>query len=98
MAANTLAACARRGRVLVVSLIVLLCLVSVGFMNPGVIAQEDRWSMARDPTVLTVEREKAQAAKPGSDFKECAKPCDDRHPCWQIHYGLAGERVGPGWQ
>ena len=73
-AANTLAASARRGRVLVVSLIVLLCLVSVGFMGLGVIAQEDRWR-AMDPPVLTVEQGKAQAAKPGSDFKECAKGC-----------------------
>ena len=75
MAPNTLAACAWRGRVLVASLIVLLCLVSLGFMDPGVIAQEDRWRMAMDPTVLTVEQEKAQAAKPGSDFKECANGC-----------------------
>jgi formylglycine-generating enzyme required for sulfatase activity len=28
-----------------------------------------------DPTVLTVEQEKAKAAKPGSDFKECASGC-----------------------
>jgi len=31
--------------------------------------------MAMDPTVLTVEQEKANAAKPGSSFKECAKGC-----------------------
>ncbi|HET9688781.1 MAG TPA: formylglycine-generating enzyme family protein [Pseudolabrys sp.] len=31
--------------------------------------------MAMDPTVLTVEQEKAQTAKPGSDFKECANGC-----------------------
>jgi len=31
--------------------------------------------MAMDPTVLTIEQEKTQAAKPGSDFKECANGC-----------------------
>jgi formylglycine-generating enzyme required for sulfatase activity len=63
-----------RGRVLVAGLIVLLCLA-----GPGAIAQEVvgqyRWRMAMDPTVLTVEQEKAKAAKPGSDFKECASGC-----------------------
>ena len=48
-------------------------------MDPGAIAQEvvgqNRWRMAMDPTVLTVEQEKAQAAKPGSGFKECANGC-----------------------
>jgi hypothetical protein len=73
MAANPLAACAQRGRVLVASLIVLLCLVSLGFMDdPGVIAQENGWRMAMDPTVRTAEQEKALAGRPGSDFKECA--------------------------
>jgi hypothetical protein len=59
MAVNTLAACARRGRVLVAGLLVLLCPVSPGFTDSGVVAQEDRWRMAKDPTVLTVEQEKA---------------------------------------
>jgi formylglycine-generating enzyme required for sulfatase activity len=31
--------------------------------------------MAMDPTVLTVDQEKAMAAKPGSDFKECTSGC-----------------------
>ena len=67
-----------RGRVLVAGLIVLLCLAGLGFIDPGAIAQEVvgqyRWRMAMDPTVLTVEQ-KAKAAKPGSDFKECANGC-----------------------
>ena len=76
MAVNTFAACARRSRVLVASLVFLLCLVSLSFTdNQGLIAKEDRWRMAMDPTVLAVEQEKAQAAKPGSDFKECANGC-----------------------
>ena len=69
----------RRGRMLVASLIVLLCLAGLGFIDRGAIAQEfvgpDRWRVAMGPTVLTVEQEKAKAAKPGSDFKECANGC-----------------------
>ena len=33
--------------------------------------------MAMDPIVLTVEQEKAQASKPGTDFKECANGCPE---------------------
>jgi formylglycine-generating enzyme required for sulfatase activity len=66
-----------RGRV--ACLIVLFCLAGLGFIDPGAIAQEVvgqyRWRMAMDPTVLTVGQEKAKAAKPGSDFKECANGC-----------------------
>ena len=68
-----------RGRVLVAGLIVLLCLAGLGFIDPGAIAQDVvgqyRWRMAMNPSVLTVEQEKAKAAKPGSDFKECANGC-----------------------
>ena len=68
-----------RGKVLVAGLIVLLCLAGLGVIDPGAIAQEVvgqyRWRLAMDPTVLTVEQEKAKAAKPGSDFKECASGC-----------------------
>ncbi len=79
IAAGTLAARARRGMVLVAGLIAVICLVSLGFVDPGAIAQEVagqyRWRMVMDPPVLTVEQEEAQAAKPGSDFKECANGC-----------------------
>jgi hypothetical protein len=54
-------------RLLVAHLMSLLCLVSLGFVYRGAIAQElegHHWP---------VEQEKAQAAKLGSDFKECAK-------------------------
>ena len=51
--------------VLVVGLIGLLCLAGLVFIDPGAIAQEVvgqyRWRMAMDPTVLTVEQEKAKA-------------------------------------
>ena len=79
IAAGTLAARARRGRVLVAGLIILLCFVSLGLIDPRTIAQEvvgqDRWRMAMEATLLSVEQEKAQAATPGSDFKECANGC-----------------------
>jgi len=71
----------RRGSVLVAGLIILILLnlAGLGFIDPGASAQEVvgqyRWRMAMDPTVLTVEQEKAKAAKPGSDFKECASGC-----------------------
>jgi formylglycine-generating enzyme required for sulfatase activity len=68
-----------RGRLVVMGLIVLLCLAGLGFIDPWAIAQEVvgqyRWQMAMDPTVLTVEQAKEKAAKPGSDFKECANGC-----------------------
>jgi formylglycine-generating enzyme required for sulfatase activity len=65
--------------VVVAALIVLLYLVGVGYIDPGVIAEEVvghyPWRVALDSTVLTVEQEKAKAAKPGSDFKECGNGC-----------------------
>jgi hypothetical protein len=79
ISAGTLAARARRGRMLVGDLFSLLCLVSLDSVGPRANAQEvvgqDPWRMAMGPTVLTVEQEKAHAAKPGSDFKECANGC-----------------------
>jgi formylglycine-generating enzyme required for sulfatase activity len=50
----------------------LLGLVSLGFSYSGTVAH---YRMALDAAVLTVEQEKAQRAKPGSDFKECANGC-----------------------
>src|SRR5258708_7565009 len=72
IAAGTFEAQARRGRVLVAGLLALLHLPTL--MGPDAIAQEG-WRMAMDPTLLTVEQERAQAANPGSDFKECANGC-----------------------
>ena len=66
---------------LVADLMSLLCLVSLGFVDSRAIAQEvvgqAPQHMAMDPTVLTVEQEKAQASKPGTDFKECASGCPE---------------------
>ena len=60
IAAGTLAAQARRGRVLVAALLALLYLLTP-MDHPDAIAQEIvgqyRWRMAMDPTVLTVEQE-----------------------------------------
>ena len=68
---------APRQRMLVAHLMSLLCLVSLGFVDRRAIAQEPvRQAPPRmDLTVLTVEQEKVQAAKPGSDFKECTNSC-----------------------
>ena len=67
--------------ILVADLMSLLFLVSLGFVDPRAIAQEvvgqAPQRMAMDPTVLTVEQEKAQASKPGTDFKECANGCPE---------------------
>jgi len=79
IAAGTLAERGWRGRVLVAGLIVMLCFVSLGLIDPRTIAQEvvgqDRSRTAMKATLLSVEQEKAQAATPGSDFKECANGC-----------------------
>ena len=52
VAGGALAERARHGRVLVAGLIVLLCFVSLSFIDPRTVAQEvvgqDRWHMAID--------------------------------------------------
>jgi formylglycine-generating enzyme required for sulfatase activity len=59
-------------------LLVFLCLADLSF-DPRAIADEAsgqyRWHIPTSSTVLTVEQEKVRAAKPGSDFKECASGC-----------------------
>jgi len=64
---------------LAASCIGLLCLTDLGFFDPTAIAQNivghDRGRTAMEATVLTVEQEKTQAAKPGSEFNECANGC-----------------------
>jgi formylglycine-generating enzyme required for sulfatase activity len=60
-------------------LTILLCLVNPGLGDRWAVAQEmmgqARLRMVANSTVLTVEQEKARAAEPGSDFKECASGC-----------------------
>jgi formylglycine-generating enzyme required for sulfatase activity len=59
-------------RMLHVDLMCLLCLVSPGFVDRRAIAQE---VVGQEPTALTIEQERPQTARPGSDFKECANGC-----------------------
>jgi hypothetical protein len=83
IAAGSSAAPARHGRMRVAGLallyLALLYLVSPGFLDPGVSAQEvraqHRWRMAMEGAALTAEQETAQAARPGSQFRECANGC-----------------------
>jgi hypothetical protein len=60
-------------------LMFLLCLLSLGFVDRGAIAQElagqAPWRMAKDLTLLTVEQERVRSSNPGSDFKEYANGC-----------------------
>jgi formylglycine-generating enzyme required for sulfatase activity len=59
-------------------LTVLLCLVDPGFDLPAVaqeMVDQSRGRMAANATVSTVDQQKAKAAEPGSDFKECASGC-----------------------
>src|SRR5215208_4891528 len=78
-AARASLARARRGRMLAAARIGLLCLADLGFFDPTASAQDmvgrDRGRTAMKATVLAVEQEKTQAAKPGSEFKECANGC-----------------------
>jgi formylglycine-generating enzyme required for sulfatase activity len=70
---------AQPGRALAPRFTVLLCLAGLGFFDERAIAQEfvgeHRWRTAMGPTVLALEEEKARAAKPGSQFRECASGC-----------------------
>src|SRR5262249_9162293 len=45
----------------------------VAYMNQAIIKEQYQWRVVIGPSVLTAEQEKA--AKPGSDFKECANGC-----------------------
>ena len=64
---------------LVARLIGFLSLAYLGFVDPTAMAQQTtaqpRLPVAMDLTVLTAEREKVNAAKPGSDFMECENGC-----------------------
>jgi len=67
------------GRDTVAGLAMLLYVVDLSFVDQPAVAQEmegqARWRIAAAATVLTVEQEKARAAEPGSNFKECASGC-----------------------
>jgi formylglycine-generating enzyme required for sulfatase activity len=66
-------------RAIAARLTILFCLMNPGFVDVREVAQEiveqSDVRMAANATVLTVEQEKARAAEPGSNFKECASGC-----------------------
>jgi anaerobic selenocysteine-containing dehydrogenase len=62
----------RRRQALVGALVALLALVGVGW---AVRAGAVLLTLEDGPSVLTAEQEEEKAAKPGSDFKECATDC-----------------------
>jgi formylglycine-generating enzyme required for sulfatase activity len=64
----------RRVQALVGTLAALLVLGGVGWWKEGLFREQYYWRRM-GPSVLTAEQEKEKAAKPGSDFKECAIGC-----------------------
>jgi formylglycine-generating enzyme required for sulfatase activity len=65
----------RHVKELVGALVVLLVLGGVGWWKQGWFLEQYHWRWKMGPSVLSVEQEKEKAAKPGSDFKECATGC-----------------------
>jgi formylglycine-generating enzyme required for sulfatase activity len=65
----------RRVQVLVGALLALLTLGSAGWWKQNLLREQYHWHIAMGPSVLTVEQEKEKAAKPRSEFKECATGC-----------------------
>jgi formylglycine-generating enzyme required for sulfatase activity len=66
---------ARRVQALVGALVLLLALGGVGWWKQGWLLEQYHWRWKMGPSVLTAEQEGEKAAKPGSDFKECATGC-----------------------
>ena len=65
----------QRVQALVGALMVLLALGGVGWWRQNFLQEQYYWHWVMGPSVLTAEQEKEKAAKPGSDFKECATNC-----------------------
>jgi formylglycine-generating enzyme required for sulfatase activity len=78
-ASEKLAAAGRRRARLVQAVIytLFLCIIAglIGFINQEFLRAQYQWRIVMRPSVLTAEQEKEKAAKPGSDFKECANGC-----------------------
>jgi formylglycine-generating enzyme required for sulfatase activity/class 3 adenylate cyclase len=78
-ASQKLAAAGRRRTRLVQAVIytLFLCIIAglVGFINQAFLREQYQWRIVMRPSVLTAEQEKEKAAKPGSDFKDCANGC-----------------------
>jgi hypothetical protein len=76
--AEYLKACRKRTRqvqALVGALMVLLALTGVGWWQQEFLRKQYYWHVMMHPRVLTVAQEKEKAAKPGSEFTECATVC-----------------------
>jgi formylglycine-generating enzyme required for sulfatase activity len=66
---------ARRVRVLVGALVLLLALSGVAWWKRDLFREQYQWRMVMGPSVLTVDQERAKAADRGSEFKECSNGC-----------------------
>jgi formylglycine-generating enzyme required for sulfatase activity len=65
----------QRGLAVIGTLMVVLALGGVAWWQQGFLWEQYYWRRTMGPSVLTAEQEKEKAAKPGSDFKECAIDC-----------------------
>jgi formylglycine-generating enzyme required for sulfatase activity/class 3 adenylate cyclase len=78
-ASRKLAAAGRRRARLVQAVIYTLFLSIIagllGFINQAFLREQYQWRIVMRPSVLTPEQEKEKAARPGSDFKDCANGC-----------------------
>jgi formylglycine-generating enzyme required for sulfatase activity len=77
-ALNDLARAVRRGqRALAGAAALFACIIvgAFGWYNQTYLYEQYTWRFRMGPSVLTAAQEKEKAAKPGSDFKECANGC-----------------------
>jgi formylglycine-generating enzyme required for sulfatase activity len=65
----------RRVQAFVGALVALLAMGGVGWWKQNFIREQYIWRVAMGPSVLTVNKEKANALNPGTEFKECAAGC-----------------------
>jgi hypothetical protein len=68
----------RRGRrALSAATGLFVCIVvgAIGWYKQDFLKEQYQWRVVMRPSVLSAEQEKEKAAKPGSNFKECANGC-----------------------
>jgi formylglycine-generating enzyme required for sulfatase activity len=66
---------ARRIRFAFGVLALMLALGGLGWWKQDFFREQYEWRVVMIPSILSTEEEKAKAAKPGSDFKECKTGC-----------------------